>query len=372
MATSPSQTMKNQIPQITIGVDLGDTKHRYHVLDQAGNELRRGSIPNTREALSRMAADYPGARVAIEVGTHSPWISRHLAEEGCEVIVANARKLRAIYENERKCDELDAKMLARLARLDPELLHPVAHVSAQAMTDRLALSGREQLVETRKRLVQSVRSMVKSLGHRIGSCSARRFPAEAREALGTEEDLMEPIEPILTAIESLSAGIGQLDEQIDRLGRESYEVTQQLRQIVGVGPITALAFVLAVEAPDRMEKTRDIGAYLGIVPRRDQSGGTDKSLGISKTGNAYVRKLLVQCAQYILGAHGPDCELRRFGLKLASRGGKAHKKKAMVAVARKLAVLMLSLWKSGQAYQPERFTKEKEVAEASREMAAAV
>lgn len=346
--------MKNQIPQITIGVDLGDTKHRYHVLDQAGNEVRRGSIPNTQSALSEVAGDYPGARVAIEVGTHSPWISRHLAAEGCEVIVANARKLRAIYENERKCDERDAKMLAKIARLDPELLHPVTHISAQAMTDRLALSSREQLVDTRKRLIQSVRSMVKSLGYRIDSCSAGRFAAAAREALGAEEGVMRGIEPMLTAIQSVGAGIRQLDEQIDQLGAKSYAVTQQLQQIVGVGPITALAFVLAVEDPRRIEKTRDIGAYLGIVPRRDQSGGTDKSLGISKTGNAYVRKLLVQCAQYILGAHGPDCELRRFGLKLASRGGKAHKKKAMVAVARKLAVLMLSLWKSGEDYQPER------------------
>jgi transposase len=346
--------MKNQIPQITIGVDLGDTKHRYHVLDQAGNEVRRGSLPNTPSALSRLAGNYPGARIAIEVGTHSPWVNWHLSEAGCEVIVANARKLRAVYENERKCDERDAQMLAKIARLDPDLLHPVTHISKQAMTDRLALSSREQLVESRKRLIQSVRSMVKSLGCRIDSCSAGRFPALAREALGAEEGVMLGIGPMLTAIEGISASIRQLDERIDRLGAESHPVTRQLRQITGVGPITALAFALAVEDPRRIEKTRDIGTYLGIVPRRDQSGGTDKSLGISKTGNAYVRKLLVQCAQYILGAHGPDCELRRFGLRLASRGGKAHKKKAMVAVARKLAVLMLSLWKSGEDYRPER------------------
>ena len=349
--------MKNQIPQITIGVDLGDTKHRYHVLDQAGNEIRRGSLPNTHLALSRLAGDYPGARIAIEVGTHSPWVSWHLNEAGCEVIIANARKLRAIYENERKCDERDAQMLARLARMDPGLLHPVTHISKQAMTDRLALSSREQLVDARKRLIQAVRSMVKSLGHRIASCSAGRFPEVARDALNAEEGVMLGIGPMLTAIEGISVSIRELDEQIDRLGTESHPVTRQLRQITGVGPITALAFVLAVEDPRRIEKTRDIGAYLGIVPRRDQSGSTDKSLGISKTGNAYVRKLLVQCAQYILGAHGPDCELRRFGLRLASRGGKAHKKKAMVAVARKLAVLMLSLWKSGEDYQPERVSE---------------
>ena len=346
--------MNNEIPQITIGVDLGDTKHRYHVLDQAGKEIKRGSLPNTKEALWGLARTHPGARVAIEVGTHSPWISRHLLEEGCEVFVANARKLRAIYQNERKCDELDAKMLAKIARLDPELLHPVTHVSQQAMTDRLVLGAREQLVEHRKALIQSARSSVKSLGHRIDSCSSASFAKRAREALGTEAGVLRALEPMLTAIEGMTGSIRELDEQIERLGTEQYEVTQQFRQITGVGPITALAYVLAVEDPQRIGKTRDIGAYFGIVPARDQSGGTDKSLGISKTGNAYVRKLLVQCAQYILGAHGPDCDLRRFGLKLAERGGKAHKKKAIVAVARKLAVLMLSLWKSGEDYQAER------------------
>lgn len=307
-----------------------------------------------------MVKPYPGARVAIEVGTHSPWISRHLLAEGCEAFVANARKLRAIYQNERKCDELDAKMLAKIARLDPELLHPVTHVSEQAMTDRLVLGAREQLVEHRKALIQSVRSSVKSLGHRIGSCSSQSFAKKARETLDSEPGVMRALEPMLAAIESMTKSIRELDGQIERLGSEDYEVTQQFRQITGVGPVTALAFVLAVEDPHRIGRTRDIGAYFGIVPARDQSGGTDKSLGISKTGNAYLRKLLVQCAQYILGAHGPDCDLRRFGLRLAERGGKAHKKKAIVAVARKLAVLMLSLWKSGEDYQPERIEENQE------------
>jgi transposase len=346
--------MKNEIPQITIGVDLGDTKHLFHVLDQAGKQIERGSIPNSKAALWQLARSYPGARIAIEVGTHSPWISRLLIAEGCEVFVANARKLRAIYQNERKCDELDAKMLAKIARLDPELLSPVTHISAKAMTDRLVLGSREQLVEHRKALIQSARSSVKSLGHRISSCSSACFPKTARKALDSQADVLRGIEPLLSAIGSMSASIRELDEEIERLGREEYEVTGQMRQITGVGPITALAFVLAVEDPWRIGKTRDIGAYFGIVPRRDQSGGIDKSLGISKTGNAYVRKLLVQCAQYILGAHGPDCDLRRFGLKLAERGGKAHKKKAIVAVARKLAVLLLSLWKSGEEYQADR------------------
>lgn len=353
---------KTDLPQITIGVDLGDKEHRFHILDQAGNETNRGSVLNTREAFSELVADYPGARIAIEVGTHSPWISDHLAGTGCEVFVANARKLRAIYENERKCDELDAEMLARIARLDTKLLKPVTHISQDAMTDRLVLSTRDQLVNHRKSLIQSVRGSIKSVGYRIDSCSAPAFAKRARRVLGENPAIMRGIEPMLIAIESMSQSIATLDVEIERLGRETYEITKIFRQVAGVGPITSLGFVLGVEDPYRIEKTRDVGAYLGIVPRRDQSSAVDKALGISKTGNAYVRKLLVQAAQYILGRYGPECDLRRFGLKLAARGGKAHKKKAIVAVARKLAVLFISLWKSGEEYDPDFVKKLQEQA----------
>ena len=344
----------NDIPQTTIGVDLGDTKHHYCVLDQAGKSLAEGTLFNTKEALSELAARYPGARVAIEVGTHSPWISDHLVREGCEVFVANARKLRAVYENERKCDALDARMLAKIARLDPDLLSPVTHISQEAMADRLVLGSRDRLVEHRTALVQAVRFSLKSLGLRVASCSAPVFPRRVRETLAGHGTLLAGIEPVLTVVAAMNSSIAELDRQVERLGAEKYPVAQKLRQIPGVGPVTSLAFVLAVEDPSRIGATRDIGAYFGIVPRRDQSGNSDKSLGISKTGNAYVRTLLVQCAQHILGPHGPESDLRRFGLRLAERGGRAAKRKAIVAVARKLAVLMLSLWKSGEDYRPLR------------------
>ena len=344
----------NDIPQTTIGVDLGDTKHHYCVLDQAGKSLAEGTLFNTKEALSELAARYPGARVAIEVGTHSPWISDHLVREGCEVFVANARKLRAVYENERKCDALDARMLAKIARLDPDLLSPVTHISQEAMADRIVLGSRDRLVEHRTALVQSVRFSLKSLGLRVASCSAPVFPRRVRETLAGHGTLLAGIEPVLTVVAAMNSSIAELDRQVERLGAEKYPVAQKLRQIPGVGPVTSLAFVLAVEDPSRIGATRDIGAYFGIVPRRDQSGNSDKSLGISKTGNAYVRTLLVQCAQHILGPHGPESDLRRFGLRLAERGGRAAKRKAIVAVARKLAVLMLSLWKSGEDYRPLR------------------
>lgn len=346
----------NNIPLITLGVDLGDIKHHLCVLDQAGKTLSERTLPNTRDAVLSLAAEYPSARVAMEVGTHSPWVAELLAEEGLEVLVANARKLRAVYENERKCDALDARMLAKIARLDPDLLSPIVHISQEAMADRMVLGNRDRLVSHRKALVQSVRSSVKSLGHRVPSCSAEAFPKRVRETFTVSQSvaLLASIEPMLSAIKTMNDSIAELDNQIEQLAKDKHPAAEQLRQIPGVGPVTSLAFVLAVEDPTRIDATRDIGAYFGIVPRRDQSGNSDKALGISKTGNAYVRTLLVQCAQHILGPHGPESDLRTFGLRLAERGGKGAKKKAIVAVARKLAVVMLSIWKSGEDYRPMR------------------
>jgi len=127
-----------------------------------------------------------------------------------------------------------------------------------------------------------------------------------------------------------------------------------MRQIVGIGPITALTFRLTIGDPERFADSRDVGAYLGLVPKRDQSGKLDKQMGISKAGDAYLRRLLVSAAQYVLGPFGKDCDLRKHGLELEGRGGRGAKKKAVVATARKLAVLMHALWKKDADYKPHR------------------
>ena len=139
-------SMKKRTEQVatkrncTVGMDLGDLRHQVCVPDKKGEVVEERSITNTRDSLARLAKKYPKAVVAMETGTHSPWVSRYLEESGCEVIVANARKLRAIYQNERKSDERDAQMLAKLARVDRSLLHPVQHVSEQSQRDLLQRS----------------------------------------------------------------------------------------------------------------------------------------------------------------------------------------------------------------------------------------
>jgi transposase len=148
LPTTPA-TVVPGVPQCVIGLDLGDRCHHVCVLDTTGQIVREGALPNTRPALAKLMAEFPRATVAVEAGTHSPWLSRFLQEHEATVLVANPRKLHAISRHERKCDQRDAQMLARLARVDPALLHPIQHGSAQAQHDLLGLKLRDALVRTR-------------------------------------------------------------------------------------------------------------------------------------------------------------------------------------------------------------------------------
>ncbi len=260
--------------------------------------------------------------------------------------MANPRKVRAIYQNDRKCDLYDAWMLAKLAAFDPAMLYPIEHQSEEAQRDLLQIKLRDSLVRRRVDLISSVRGVFKSLGLRLKLSNTNYFGPHTRKALkGVNDESLALIEPILVSIEMMTKQIKVLDREIEKQAQTRYPETLRLREIVGVGPITALTFVLVIG---------DVGPYLGLVPRRDQSGDADPELSISRKGNAYLRSLLVGCAQYILGPFGTDCDLRERGLKLVERGGRRAKKKAVIATARKLAVVMLSLLKSDGKYEPVR------------------
>lgn len=334
----------------TLGLDLGDRRHHVCVLDAAGQIVREGSLTNTRPALVKLLADFPKATVALEAGTHSPWISRFLTEQGATVLVANPRKLHAISRHERKCDRRDAQMLARLARVDPALLHPLSHGSAQAQHDLLGLKLRDALVRTRVNLINAVRFTLKSLGHAVRNPSSASFHRTILADVPAE--CLPVIQPVLTVLAQLTTEIKALEHDLVQRSKKDYPVTQRLQQIAGVGPLTALGFVLKIGDPQRFGRSRDVGAYLGLCPRRDQSGGTDKQLRISKCGDGLLRRLLVSAAHYVLGPFGPHCALREHGQRLTGSGSAREKKRAVVAVARKLAVLLLSLWKHGTDYEP--------------------
>jgi transposase len=340
-------------PETTAGLDLGDRYSYLCLIDQhSGEVVEEGRLRTSPETFKRRFASERPMRIAIEAGTHSPWASRVLEECGHEVLVANSRKLRLIYANARKTDEVDAENLARLARLDPKLLYPLKHRGEESQAHMALIRSREALVSSRTQLVNHVRGAVKSFGARLPKCPAASFHNKAPEHI--PEALLPALGPILETIGSLTRHIREYDRQLETISKETYPETELLRQVEGVGPLTALTFVLTVEDPYRFEKSRSVGAYLGLVPASDRSGDRDPQKRISKGGDEMLRKLLVSGAHYILGPFGSDSDLRRHGEKIASRGGKNAKKRAAVAVARKLAVLLHSLWISAEVYEPLR------------------
>jgi transposase len=335
---------------VTIGMDLGDRKHQICVLDEAAGKVAEVTLDNTATALRKYFRKYAGALVAMETGTHSQWISRLLVSLGCRVLVGNSRKLRAIWNSPNKSDLHDAAMLARIARFDPQLLYPVQHRSEQAHADLERIKARDALVRCRRSLINHVRGAVKAFGVRLPACSAESFAGRVKEHV--PKILCEAITPLLETIGRLTEQIRDYDRQGVAISRERYAGSERLQQVSGVGPLTALAYVLTLEEPDRFDKSRSVGPYLGLTPKRDQSGQTDKQLHITRAGNRYLRQLLVTSSHYILGPFGPDSDLRRYGLRIAERGGKNAKKRAVVAVARKLSVLLHYLWKTGVDYVP--------------------
>jgi transposase len=332
-------------------MDLGDKSHTVCVLNSEGEVELRKEIVNTKETLTKFFGGYKGSLVVVEAGTHSPWISRALESLGCEVLVGNARKLRAIWASKDKSDVHDAEMLARIARVDRHLLYPVYHRGVESQQDLAVLKARDILVRTRSMIVAHVRSTVKSLGCRIKKCSTDSFARQSLE--GVPEGLLPALKPVIEEIESLTKRIRAYDKQIAALIDKRHPDAKRLSQVPGVGPVTSLGFVLSLEDASRFKKSRSVGPYLGLTAKRDQSGETDKQLHITKAGDEFLRRLLVGCAQYILGPLAPDGELRRFGNKIATRGGKNAKRRAVVAVGRKLSVLLHRLWVTGAEYDPD-------------------
>lgn len=335
-----------------IGIDLGDKESRYCFLDREGEILIEGNLATTRVSFQAYFSQIARSRIALEVGTHSPWVSALLEELGHEVYVANPRKMASIHKNKRKNDKVDARILARSVRSDLETLHPIRHRGVEARQDLVLLRVRDVMVSMRTKAINSVRGMVKSVGGRLPRCSSVSFHRMEAEKIPAE--IREVLLPMLEEIESLTKRIQEYDKRVSALAEKKYPETGVLKQPKGVGDLTALAYVLTLENPERFGKSRDVGPYIGLVPKQYDSGDSSPQLRITKTGDRMLRRLLVGSAQYILGPFGEDCDLKRHGLKLAARGGKNAKKRAVVAIARKLGVLLHSLWRSGEVYEPLR------------------
>ena len=337
---------------VTIGMDLGDKTSRYCLLSEEGEILREGQVTTTKAGMTGTFGRIGQARIAIEVGTHSPWVSRLLRSFGHELIVANPRQVKLITESSRKDDRLDAQTLARLARIDPQLLRPIQHRTEKAQMALTVIRVRAALIAVRTSLVNTARGLAKTLGERLPKCDADQMGV--LQAASLPAKLQQVLEPLLKEVESITEKIKDSDREIEQIARKDYPETALLQQVGGVGSLIALTFVLTVDDKDRFQKSRDIGCYVGLRPRRSDSGQRQPQLRITKEGDPYLRTMLVQGAHYIISRRGPDTDLKRWGLHLAERGGKRGKKKAVVAVARKLGILLHRLWVTAEVYEPLR------------------
>jgi transposase len=347
--------MNSIVPRFTAGIDVGDRQSHLCVLDADGNVERRDEFPTSRAGVSGAFEDFDGEpiRVVLEVGTHSPWMHEVLVDLGHEVIVANARELALIAQNDKKNDRNDAELLARLGRVDPKLLAPIWHRPKEHRKALALLRTRDALVRSRTILINNVRALVKTNGGRLPKFSSEAFAKKTKELL--PKDLLKIAKGVLRSISSATEEIRKYDKEIARLAKKKFPETGVLQQVHGVGPVTALAFRLTISDPKRFKKSRTVGPYLGLT-RRQQQSGHDPELRISKCGDGFVRKLLVGSSHCILRGGAPDSDLRRWGKAIYARGGRNAKKRAVVAVARKLAVLLHRLWVTGEVYEPLRNT----------------
>lgn len=333
-----------------IGLDLGDKNHKVVALDAGGEVVERQEVNCTPDAARAYFQRHPGSLIVMETGTHCRWVSRIGLALGHEVLVGNARKLRMIWMNSRKNDWNDAEMLARIGRMDRKLLSPVRlrDDGAQALLRLLKL--RDLLVKHRTSVVNMVRGFCKSEGQRLAQCSAESFVRLEHEVPLV---LRRATKPLFALLRELNRKLALYDKMIEMDVMRNYaSAAERLRGIAGVGPVTTAAFLATIGDPKTFGKARDAGAFFGLVPGQDQSGQIDKQRRISKEGNTLVRRLLVTSANYIMGPFGKDSDLRRHGMQLAERGGKNARKRAKVAVARKLAVVMMALLKHETEYRP--------------------
>jgi transposase len=339
--------------RLTVGLDLGDRDSRYCILDEAGEMASEGKVATTKTGLNSVFGKMAPSRMALEVGTHSPWVSRQLAAMGHEVIVANPRKVKLITQSVKKNDRMDAEQLARLARVDPKLLSPIQHRGAEAQADLAVIRARAGLVDARTELINMARGLAKPMGERLPKCDADYVKESLAD--GLSEALQSAIRPLLKSVEAINQQIGVYEERIEGIGKK-YPEMKLLKQVGGVGTLIALTYILTIEDAERFAHSREVGPYLGLTRQLKDSGESQPELGISKAGDQLLRRQLVQGAHCILRQGAAECDLKEWGMGMLQTSGKKvskkRKKKAVVAVARKLAVLLHRLWVTGEVYDP--------------------
>jgi len=326
------------------GIDLHAEYSQICILDEGGEVMETSRVRTSRKALERFFAR-DRMRVAMEAGGTSPWVSSLLDSLGHEVVVCSPRRVRLIAESSLKNDKVDAEVLARLVRLDPEFLKPIQHRSEQAQLLRANLKVRSAMVEARTKWINTIRGLLRSFGYNVSGKVAHTF-VERVNRMKLPDELSAVITPLLEQLDLLTGEIERRNEHLEEMVKELPEV-EHLREIPGVGPVVATYFVLTIDDPDRFKNSRDVASFFGLRPSMRESASVSQFGRITKEGDPEMRRLLVQAAHALLRTRA-DSQLKQWALALAERKGKS---KAVVALARKLAVLMHRLWVTGEVYQ---------------------
>jgi transposase len=344
-----SQSNESRSSRI-IALDVGD--RRTELARREGGVIVHEELRTSRDALRARFTDEPPCTVAFEAGSQSAWMAWLLTDLGHRPLVIHPKRLKVITQSFRKTDRTDAEWLLRLAEAEADLLGSVRVRSRAQQVDLALLRTREQLTSMRAAAILSVRSQAKLFGAALPSGGPAAFPRRARA--GLPPDVLRACEPLIVQIEQITDSLKRIERTIESLAEQRYPETACLTQVPSIGPLTALTAVLTLQSSDRFTRSREVGPAVGLVPKQRASGSRDPELRITKLGDPELRRLLVLAAHRIARNSAPDSDLKRFGERLMARGGKNARKRAIVAVARKLAVLLVALWKSGEVYQPLR------------------
>ena len=327
------------------GIDLHQSYSEICIVGGSGEVEERLRVRTSRPALTRVFGNRERMQVVMEAGGSSPWVSRLVEGLGHEVIVCSPRRVRLIAESKLKNDAIDAEILARLVRMDPDFLRPIRHRSESAQRLRCQVQVRRALVEARTKWINTVRGMLRGFGYRVAGTVPGTF-VERVDRAELPDELREVIAPLLEQLDIVSGEIERCDEALTRLAA-SIPAVRHLQQVPGVGPIVALYYVLTIDDPHRFRRSRDVAAFFGLRPSMRSSGGVCQHGRITKQGDPEMRRLLVQAAHVHLLTRR-DTALKKWALEIEKRRGKG---KRSVALARKLAVVMHRMWVTGEDYR---------------------
>lgn len=334
-----------------VGFDLGKRNSQVCVQDENGELLAELRIKTTRDDLTTTFAKFPKAQVLIEASTSSDWVARVLEGIGCDVVVGDPRfSLMYAQTNKKvKNDKRDARALADARRLKAFRRAHRKSDAARELSGRIRV--RAQLLRMRTKLINLVRAQCEREGVIVPACESKAFD-DVVQGIQMEAVLFEVVSPAVVQISSLTKQLDELDKELKAIA-SAHSVARLLQTVHGVGPLTALAFIAAVDDPKRFENARELTSYLGLVPGENNSGDSKRPPhAITKTGDSTARSYLVEAAFSHTNRRAPESHLKSWYAKLTK--DKKSKKRAAVAVARRLARVLWAMWRDNKPFDNSR------------------